>query len=501
MKFSMHLKTISVSLFFSLIISIDISLAGIGLSNPDIYSISEDTLTVDVSQVINDTRRRQIGINTCILTDDDQCYFRNPARPYNDAIKELGVKYLRYPGGYKSDVIFWSNPPYDKSNPALVYKESSKWPSSDTALVNSDGSWRVDLYDFDEFMATCKKTGAEPVLVVTYNPLRWPAPDGSQKPSKEQIIENARQWVQYANVVKKYNVKYWEIGNETWLDSKSFAVKIQPDIYANDILEIAKAMKDEDPGILIGANADSEEYCKIILSGAAQVIDFISAHSYPLYARKSYYDYLSQEPDACGIIKVTKKAMEAFPELKSRDIKIMVTEFAAGSFSGWDREGSNLGRAIITFDLQGQLLQEPACYFSQFWNTINVYDKDNSAFNALRYDNSLTAIGKAISLWGKFLEDEMLQTKGGNMVKCFATKTDGASLTVFIINKDTIDHKVPLQINNANEKLESGESWIFTGASIFDSNPELSKQNNISYMPAMVLLFPAISINILRFKL
>jgi len=30
-----------------------------------------DTITVDVSKVIKDTRRWQTGINTCILTDDD----------------------------------------------------------------------------------------------------------------------------------------------------------------------------------------------------------------------------------------------------------------------------------------------------------------------------------------------------------------------------------------------------------------------------------------------
>ena len=123
-------------------------------------------------------------------------------------------------------------------------------------------------------------------------------------------------------------------------------------------------------------------------------------------------------------------------------------------------------RALITFDLQGQLLQNPDCYFSQFWNTINVYDKDNSVFNALWQNNSLTAIGKALSIWGTYLEDEMLQTKGTEKVKCFATHTKGKYLTIFAVNKDTVCHSVVYNILNNNEKVKNGEIWIFQAASV-----------------------------------
>jgi hypothetical protein len=57
---------------------------------------------VKISNVLNDTRRRQIGINTCFLTDDDTSYLRKPKRPFGDSLKELRPKYPRYPGGMSS---------------------------------------------------------------------------------------------------------------------------------------------------------------------------------------------------------------------------------------------------------------------------------------------------------------------------------------------------------------------------------------------------------------
>jgi hypothetical protein len=91
----------------------------------------------------------------------------------------MNAKYLRYPGGWKSDILFWSRPPYVKPDPYLVYKGPGSWPSSDTSLVNPDGSWRIDPYDFDEFIEklitgefTTNKTDKDAVIKRFYRFLR-----------------------------------------------------------------------------------------------------------------------------------------------------------------------------------------------------------------------------------------------------------------------------------------------------------------------------------------
>jgi hypothetical protein len=117
------------------------------------------------------------------------------------------------------------------------------------------------------------------------------------------------------------------------------------------------------------------------------------------------------------------------------------------------------------------LLQDSDCYFSQFWNTINVYEDDNSVFNALYRDNSLTSVGKALWIWGNYLEDGMLLTTGSSRVTCFATRSAGKKMNVFLLNRDTVERHVQLEILN-EETIESrGWKWIFTGTSLTDQYP------------------------------
>src|SRR5687767_1237746 len=59
------------------------------------------SIVVNVESVLNDTSRRQIGINTDYWCDD-QGNRAAGARPFDSALRELGVRFLRYPGGEKS---------------------------------------------------------------------------------------------------------------------------------------------------------------------------------------------------------------------------------------------------------------------------------------------------------------------------------------------------------------------------------------------------------------
>ncbi|MEX0987053.1 MAG: hypothetical protein WD052_06200, partial [Bacteroidales bacterium] len=68
--------------------------------------------------VISDFSAHPVGINLDYFTDDDN--YLQPERSTTDAIKAMGVKYLRYPGGNKSDFYFFSVPPYERSVPTLA---------------------------------------------------------------------------------------------------------------------------------------------------------------------------------------------------------------------------------------------------------------------------------------------------------------------------------------------------------------------------------------------
>ena len=77
-----------------------------------------DTITVYTDVVLNSFSPEfpnPVGININFFTDND--LFLNPARPIADALKEMGVKYLRYPGGGEADFYFFAYPPFDSVAP------------------------------------------------------------------------------------------------------------------------------------------------------------------------------------------------------------------------------------------------------------------------------------------------------------------------------------------------------------------------------------------------
>ncbi len=63
-------------------------------------------ITIYPDSVLNDVSNHPVGINVDYFMDNDK--YLKPARRTADALKAMGVKYLRYPGGNKSDFYFFS---------------------------------------------------------------------------------------------------------------------------------------------------------------------------------------------------------------------------------------------------------------------------------------------------------------------------------------------------------------------------------------------------------
>ncbi len=177
-------------------------------------------------------------------------------------LQQAGVEMLRYPGGSYGDEYNWQNNTVQNGYVA---------PGT----------------DFDSFMGTVKKIGAQPILIANY---------GTGTP------QEAAAWVQYANVTKGYGVKYWEIGNELYgngyygsgWEADNHTSK-SPATYAANVLQYASAMKAVDPSVKIGAvltlpgnwpdsvvaSGDSGDWNQQVLSKAGSAIDFVIVHFYP----------------------------------------------------------------------------------------------------------------------------------------------------------------------------------------------------------------------------
>ena len=154
---------------------------------------SNTNITVDVNRVLADVSNNPVGMNMHFLLDETD--ISNP-------LKDMKIGSLRYPIGEIGDYYL-----FDKDKPAnpkiSVRDDYSKFYNAD------DGTWKNPL-TFDEFMSICQSVGAEPFIVVGLDAIAYTgtAPHATD----EEVLASAVEWVRYANIVKGYGIKYWEIG-------------------------------------------------------------------------------------------------------------------------------------------------------------------------------------------------------------------------------------------------------------------------------------------------
>lgn len=186
----------------------------------------------------------------------------------SDLLRGAGVTMLRFPGGSTADVYHWSD------NTVTGKK----------GYVNPNNN-------FDAFMGLVQQIGAQAFITVNYGSNN----DGTGGGDPAE----AAAWVHYANIVKHYGVKYWEIGNEVYGNGSYSAGKWEadlhsakgPDAYAQNVLAFVQAMKAVDPTIKVGISLttpvlDSKQdamssWNPTVLSTTCSQIDFVDVHWYP----------------------------------------------------------------------------------------------------------------------------------------------------------------------------------------------------------------------------
>jgi len=142
--------------------------------------------------------------------------------------------------------------------------------------------------------------------------------------------KEAAAWVKYANKVKKYNIKQWEIGNELdgeWEESGPISARH----YAARFLEYARAMKAVDPTIMLHGPLLSthkmmqkgagildgkywmEEFLRIVgeaeLADGKRYLDVVDLHNYPYWT-----------PNGANAKDMLKAMLDVGPNMDTLDV-------------------------------------------------------------------------------------------------------------------------------------------------------------------------------------
>lgn len=410
-------------------------------------------LSVDAGHVLREGADKFVGINLNYLRDDDAN--RAHARPLSEALSEMGARWLRYPGGEKSDFYQWSQPPYLKPAPT-----SLGWY----------GSVVGERLDFNRYIALARRVGAEPYVVVGYDTLERTGR------TREQWLQNAVSWVRYARE-KNYGVRYWEIGNENWHNNTA-----RPEEMASIVAEFARAMKAADPGIKIGASGSNSAWWERFLPMAAPHLDFLSLSHYNAWEWKSY-EYILQHPNV-DLAEGARQAVEAIdrfaPQEDRKRLQVVVAETNSKDYSEGGWAGSNtLGHAIVTFETLGRLMQQPRIASAMVWTTRWVQDEEaaQSQWYALGAANEILPTGRALALW-RLGQAKMIAVEGskGPVAAYATTGEDRRALTLWIVNRG---HG---QIDGLSVAIKSPVAyktaalWQLTGTGPDDASPSWKQE-------------------------
>ena len=458
-------------------------------------------ITINTSRVINRFEQNPIGLNLNYFIDNDKV--SNPSISLADAIKRMGVRYLRYPGGDKSDNNLFSVPPYEKAIPSLSRKGKGTSMGREAFLTDNESAFKFEPLNFDDFMSLCQETSCEPIIVVPCDSRKNSYSEATYLSTREQLIEHAAEWVRYANKKHHYNVKYWMVGNESWHPSVMYG-GYSADDYGEDVRDFSDAMKAVAPTIKIIPNvaSDVEAVTKSVFEKAGGKFDMLCISNYPIRTYKNgYEDWVAKTRDLIfpfrGVLEQIKK-YSSTPE--QENLKIIVAEY--GPFDWWDGWGANadMGHAMCNFDILGKLLEQPKMAAGCFWNTRWMLEPNPwPGFNAFDNNNNFHPIAYSVSFWANHLYPEMVEcsTDLNTLIAYSTYSRDEKAAYVYLINQGSDEARFELNLEGWQISAVTRLACM-VGKSSDDLEPEIFTMPVKESQPSKV---PAYSISIYKINI
>jgi alpha-L-arabinofuranosidase len=430
----------------------------------DDSSKKSNVIQIDVSKQTKAIKENPGGVVACWLMDSD---IERPRKTsFSNAMKDMGVKFIRFPYGHLADNYLWdADGDWGNTLTPKVASFSQAPGQWEWAVDQSTGEFKKDM-DFNEYISICNDVGAEPMVVV--NILSYKYENG---PTYEKLKETAVEWVRYANITKSYNVKRWAIGNE--VDHHSDLISLEE--YKALYTDFATAMKEVDPDIMIGPGLLGNWHSEM-LNHAPELIDFICVHNY-LYKyewRNQNYEGWKNTTDI--LVNNVEKCQHAVNNSSIPDIEIHVTEMNSRPWKD-NSDNDDIFRALA----YGEMVLN-ACGFENVtatyvWNTHGPWGgpEENAPYNILDLDNNREPRGEITKIINENIQDYFVEVpRVSGFIRSYAmvNKTN-EKLTVFLINKNDESEKVEINISGLTPDPEV-EIIEYSGKHPNDENPVYS---------------------------
>ncbi|HET9013982.1 MAG TPA: hypothetical protein VFN57_00175 [Thermomicrobiaceae bacterium] len=272
-------------------------------------TLASATITVDPTVAQATVGPVAVGLNTAVWDG----HLQDAAVP--GLLAGVGTKLLRFPGGSTADVYHWQT----------------------NSITPGQAGYANPANTFDSFMQhVARPAGAQAMVTVNYGSNA--AGTGGGDPRE------AAAWVNYANNVQHYGVKYWEIGNEIYGNGyygSAWEVDLHgdhsPTAYAENALAYIQAMKAEDPTIQVGLvltapgnwpdGQGPQVWNPTVLAIACDAADFVSVHWYAQQpGSETDSGLLASSGQIPGMVSQLRSELNQYCGAHAAQMGIMVTE-------------------------------------------------------------------------------------------------------------------------------------------------------------------------------
>jgi len=454
-------------------------------------------LTVNAEYSYKTGIENPAGAVVCWLTDSD--IKRPRKRSMETALSEMGAGALRFPYGALSNNYLWTKDPRNLvDGPEPCVAVPNRAPAGWDWAVDEQGFFKKDL-GFDEYVALCRKIGAEPVVCVNimshvFNP--------DDEITIDTLIYYAREWVRYANITKGYGIKYWQLGNE-----QDHHNDIYPQAaFKSDYKKMAMAMLEVDPTIKTGPgllnrwNDEMLRYCP-------EYVEFITCHQYLWFGGNEWEGYDAWKDYGKALIPHITDNLAYVRASSKPGLEIFVTETGITGGRYPDPQVFNLYKGLVLFEMQMEMIITSNVKNTFYWGTHtpwNGEDGDSPLATLFSNDSANENHMQAdiLSAINKHIQEDYIGKLSGSGIVTYSTISDNDSLmVVYALNKNRVPKNIRVSTQNTGS-FKDLEKWVFAGNSEYDANAKFSLNSEGTLDEhTLETSLPPLSITILRMAL
>lgn len=439
------------------------------------------TVEIDVDGVVTVRERNDVGLCLSWVTDSDEY-----EREYymEDVINMNNIGTIRWPMGTLAMKYIWNTKDENGNYHYPIkprYLDQNDLQNRLSWVMGEEPGQIKNEMNFDEFLDLVAATGATAVIDVNAHGDLVSGNDITY----EELLDAAEEQVRYAKE-RGFTGLYWEIGNEI---ESVFNNREKIDQYIARYHEFYDRMIAVDPTAKIGPGlylaAQKTQSQMPVMEALRDKMDFIVTHQYGGHGFASnemnYDGYVNNnDPNKHPIRKIQlissyiDELADKYGEQYRNKYEILVTEYSGYHPSQWkDYSEAVIYKGLHSFEILAEMMLHPRVGPTHFWLTrtpwVNSLEQAQTTkidHNALKWDGSVNALGKAIAVLSTNMHETWVkaETLDDFKVKSYASfDPETKDLTIFLLNRQNNSVNADVTLSNYEAAAYDISAYVYEG--------------------------------------